>query len=436
MLGRARGITRSLVMSHGVPGRQRRMSRLYGEFLVDGVRVGAPDTTFPYSISWNTLDPLAGIFNGTHQVAAAVTDTSGQVYVTPASSVDVDNLAGNPWGISYTLNDPAITTDDVFPPAMTENTNPGVPTQDPYAGTTNPDGTSGGSLNRSLGSTPQDDGGTPPPTCPQGAYCPVVNVVNTSGTAWSDSTAQVWYRWYAPNGAIMFEGRSTTAFPSSFGKNATQAFPLTIYPPALPPGATQGTFRLRVDVFDPASGIWFAARGTPPMDNPIIVVKSLATKLGLERFYQNDGEAVGAVLRRRSRPGHDDRPDVQLAGGPLQEPGRQQLLVVDERADPLRRAAGHPSEQGGPDFRAGQQVGGAHRWRRQHPPVHRHHRYRRGHPVDRAGRGEPVPVQPARQRPEPQVGVDPPGQGDVLLRRRRVPHLGGGPQRQPHHLHP
>src|SRR6266545_356633 len=234
MLGRARGITRSLVMSHGVPGRQRRMSRLYGEFLVDGVRVGAPDTTFPYSISWNTLDPLAGIFNGTHQVAAAVTDTSGQVYVTPASSVDVDNLAGNPWGISYTLNDPAITTND--------------------------DGTSGGSLNRSLGSTPQDDGGTPPPTCPQGAYCPVVNVVNTSGTAWSDSTAQVWYRWYAPNGAIMFEGRSTTAFPSSFGKNATQAFPLTIYPPALPPGATQGTFRLRVDVFDPASGIWFAAR--------------------------------------------------------------------------------------------------------------------------------------------------------------------------------
>ncbi len=263
-------------------------------FLVDGVRVGAPDTTFPYSISWNTLDPLAGIFNGTHQVAAAVTDTSGQVYVTPASSVDVDNLAGNPWGISYTLNDPAITTDDVFPPAMTENTNPGVPTQDPYAGTTNPDGTSGGSLNRSLGSTPQDDGGTPPPTCPQGAYCPVVNVVNTSGTAWSDSTAQVWYRWYAPNGAIMFEGRSTTAFPSSFGKNATQAFPLTIYPPALPPGATQGTFRLRVDVFDPASGIWFAARGTPPMDNPIIVVKSLATKLGLERFYQYDGESVGA----------------------------------------------------------------------------------------------------------------------------------------------
>src|SRR6266498_2169362 len=294
MLGRARGITRSLVMSHGVPGRQRRMSRLYGEFLVDGVRVGAPDTTFPYSISWNTLDPLAGIFNGTHQVAAAVTDTSGQVYVTPASSVDVDNLAGNPWGISYTLNDPAITTDDVFPPAMTENTNPGVPTQDPYAGTTNPDGTSGGSLNRSLGSNPQDDGGTPPPTCPQGAYCPVVNVVNTSGTAWSDSTAQVWYRWYAPNGAIMFEGRSTTAFPSSFGKNATQAFPLTIYPPALPPGATQGTFRLRVDVFDPASGIWFAARGTPPMDNPIIVVKSLATKLGLERFYQYDGESVGA----------------------------------------------------------------------------------------------------------------------------------------------
>jgi FkbM family methyltransferase len=36
MLGRAWGIARSLVMYHGLPGRQRRMSRLYGEFLGPG----------------------------------------------------------------------------------------------------------------------------------------------------------------------------------------------------------------------------------------------------------------------------------------------------------------------------------------------------------------------------------------------------------------
>jgi FkbM family methyltransferase len=36
MLGRAWGIARSLVMYHGIPGRQRRMARLYGEFLGPG----------------------------------------------------------------------------------------------------------------------------------------------------------------------------------------------------------------------------------------------------------------------------------------------------------------------------------------------------------------------------------------------------------------
>ena len=36
MFGRARGIGRSLLMYHGVPGRQRRMRRFYGEFLGEG----------------------------------------------------------------------------------------------------------------------------------------------------------------------------------------------------------------------------------------------------------------------------------------------------------------------------------------------------------------------------------------------------------------
>ena len=46
-------------------------------FLVDGVRIGAPDSTSPYSVDWNTLDPLAPVYNGPHQVTAVITDTSG-----------------------------------------------------------------------------------------------------------------------------------------------------------------------------------------------------------------------------------------------------------------------------------------------------------------------------------------------------------------------
>ncbi|WP_433649102.1 DNRLRE domain-containing protein [Micromonospora zamorensis] len=263
-------------------------------FLVDGVRVGAPDTTSPYSISWNTLDPLAPAFNGSHQVTAAVTDTSGLVTTSPASTVTVTNTGSTVLKAGFTLNSPTDTTDDVMPTVLAENTATGVPVQDPYAGTTKADGTSGGSLNRSLGSAPVDDGGTAPASCPANAYCPTVNVTNTSGMTWSNSTARVWYRWYAPNGAIMFEGRSTSAFPATFAANASQAFPLTIYPPALPPGAQQGTYRLRIDVYDPAAATWFSAKGNPPLDNPVIVAKSLATKLGLERYYQYDGESLGA----------------------------------------------------------------------------------------------------------------------------------------------
>ncbi|HEX5994458.1 MAG TPA: DNRLRE domain-containing protein, partial [Jiangellales bacterium] len=547
-------------------------------FLVDGVRVGAPDTSSPYSIAWNTLDPLAPGFNGPHEVNAVVTDTSGLQYVTAPRTVTVNNTGTTGLKAGFALNDPATTTDDVMPPAMAENTANGVPAQDPYAGTTNPDGTSGGSLNRALGDAPRDDGGTAPvpltqaagstpcaaaesadkvidrsvagsttkwcstatdkwvqaqltseqtvstvvlrhaqaggepanwntkdydiqtstdgvtwstalqvrgntagttthqltpvraryvkvvvlvptqdtntaariyelevyvadrvnptaatgstacastetadkaidrstttkwcssatskwlqaqlpttqtvntvvvrhagvngeptawntrdfdiqtsadgttwsaalqvrgntasvsthqlpspvaaryvkvtvvtptqngdpaariyelelfnrpvvaagsapaPLCPTGAYCPTVTITNTSGSTWTNSSAQVWYRWYAPNGAIMFEGRSGFGFPTSFAANATQAFPLTIYPPALPPGVQQGTYSLRVDVWDPATVTWFSAKGNPPMDNPVIVAKSLATKLGLERYYQYDGEPLGAGM--------------------------------------------------------------------------------------------------------------------------------------------
>jgi len=70
-----------------------------------------------------------------------------------------------------------------------------------------------------------------------------VTVANTSGITWTSSGAQVRYRWYAPNGAILFEGRSTTEFPATFAAGASQAFLLTILPPALPPGVAQAPRR-------------------------------------------------------------------------------------------------------------------------------------------------------------------------------------------------
>jgi len=294
-------------------------------FLVDGVKVGE-DVTSPYSLTWRTLDPLATVFNGVHQVTAMATDTSGQQVTTPAQAVTVNNRGTSVAKVDWVLNDPVSTVDDVFPPVMAENTATSV-VQDPYASVSlNPDGTSGGSLNRALANAPVNDGGTPPGTCPATAYCPTIRVTNRSGVTWTSSTAQVWYRWYAPNGAILFEGRSPAAFPATFADGATQPFPVTIYPPALPPGVQQGAYRLRVDIYDPAAATWFAAKGNPPLDNPIIVAKALSTKLGFERFHQYEGEPLGAGMSTMTNVANGN---MLWRWSPFFSPGRGLATMVD-----------------------------------------------------------------------------------------------------------
>ncbi len=131
-------------------------------FLIDGVQVGAPVTASPYTLVWNSLDPLGGVFNGQHELTAVVTDTSGQQYTTAPRTFTVNNRGSSSAAAGFTLNDPATTVDDVFPPAMAENTGAGVPVQDPYVGATNPDGTAGGSLGRAVSGAPSNDGGSDP----------------------------------------------------------------------------------------------------------------------------------------------------------------------------------------------------------------------------------------------------------------------------------
>jgi hypothetical protein len=171
------------------------------EFLVDGDRVGDPDTTSsPYSVSWNTLAPLQPAFDGAHQVQALITETSGQQFRTAATTVTVDNRTTSQYRAKLELNvsnaDPS--DDGVVPAWMGENTTAGE-VQDPYAGTINPDGTSGGSLGRSITSAPHDSTGTAAPaaaetttatSCPADAYCPTVTIGTRAG--WTGRTTRGW----------------------------------------------------------------------------------------------------------------------------------------------------------------------------------------------------------------------------------------------------
>ncbi|HZB51759.1 MAG TPA: DNRLRE domain-containing protein, partial [Mycobacteriales bacterium] len=253
------------------------------EFLVDGVRVGPPVTAAPWTVQWNPLDPLARIFDGPHTVTAAITDTSGQQVVTAGRSITVSNAGTTRYRAGVELNG-AVPEDDV-PPVVTEN--PAAPAQDPYAdATARPDGTLPGSRNRSFTDAPVNDAGTPPSTCPIGAYCPSVTVTNTSTVTWTGTGPEVWYTWYAPNGALLYQGVATaTVEPDLRAGRSAAPVRLVIRPPKLPPGAERGEFRLRVDLYDRATGTWYAARGNAAEDNPVIVAKALRGSLGLERFW-------------------------------------------------------------------------------------------------------------------------------------------------------
>ena len=327
------------------------------EFLVDGVRVGTPDTTAPYSIVWNTLHPLTQSFDGGHQVQALVTDTSGQTLLTPARTVTVDNRGASQFTATLRLNvtTPDPTDDDVVPQLMLDTTSsatqpPGPDPYDPGCGGLSPaiaDAGNDAGIDAGITVARCATIGDPPPAvppaapvppaaanlvelapdpCPDGAYCPTVTITNTSPVAWKGGDLRVWYRWYAPNGIVLFEGPATDVFPQTFQSGAVKDFPLVIQPPVLPPGAELGQYRLRIDLYDTAVGTWFAGKGNPPIDNPILVVKELEDKLGLERFWHYDGDDVGAGMTTLTNVANGN---MLLRWTPLFAPGRGLATMVD-----------------------------------------------------------------------------------------------------------
>jgi hypothetical protein len=62
------------------------------QFRLDGVNLGAEDTTAPYSISWNTTTAP----NGAHVLTAVARDASGNQATSPAVNVTVSNSAAPP----------------------------------------------------------------------------------------------------------------------------------------------------------------------------------------------------------------------------------------------------------------------------------------------------------------------------------------------------
>jgi YD repeat-containing protein len=296
------------------------------EFYADQAKF-AEDTTAPYQATWDTLDPLASAYDGAHTLTTKAYDTSGQVTTSAGFAVTVANAAGSEYQASFEPN-AAGPDDDVVPPLMTAN--PTAVAQEPYASPT---------PTRTLGSAPHDSTGGATATvaetatasgCPAGSYCPTVTVTNTSSVAWKNSTGtdlRVWYRWYAPNGVVLYEGPASDNFPQTVQPGQSKTLPLVINPPALPPGAQLGQYRLRLDLYDLATGRWFAQGGNPPtVDNPILIARTLKDALGLERYWQYEGEPVGAGMSTLTNVANGN---MLLRWTPLADPGRGLSTVLD-----------------------------------------------------------------------------------------------------------
>ena len=76
------------------------------QFKVDGVAVGAADTTAPYSYSWDS----SSVADGAHMVSATVTDSVGQMATSASVALTVNNAGTYPVTLSSGLLFPAVTT--------------------------------------------------------------------------------------------------------------------------------------------------------------------------------------------------------------------------------------------------------------------------------------------------------------------------------------
>jgi RHS repeat-associated protein len=315
------------------------------EFLVDDHVVGTA-TTAPYTATWNTLDPLLTAYDGSHEIKVRAYDTGGQVTTSGVVTVTTTNTNATMYQASFDLNQLG-PSDDPFAIPPLNRSNELATSIDAYSGSTGL---------RDLGSTPEDTsaeysgGGSaesttesapdgaepnlvliPPPDDPKSAYafqCEVT-VTNDSSIAWKGDEMQLWYRWYTLDGTILFEGIGNDYFPQTVQPGQSKRIPITVEPPALPQGIDLSQVRLRFDIYnytETGPNKWFAANGNPPSDNPVTVDKDLEGALGLEKFWQYEGDDVGAGMGTLTNVANGN---MLLRWSPFFAPGRGLATMVD-----------------------------------------------------------------------------------------------------------
>jgi RHS repeat-associated protein len=218
------------------------------ELYLDGA-LYATSTTAPYTFAWNTLDAALPAYDGAHTLTTKVYD-SGSL---DAGSATVTASTANTAGTRYR----AWFSSTAVPQAMVY--------------------------------TP---GGT------QLTYPVDVTVANVSTTTWNGATTFLRYRWISPNPADPVVESANLAPLALASGTVSAPIRANVTPPVLPDGVDSAQYRLRFDVVDTSTTptTAFAAKGNAPLDNPVVVNKALATKLGIERYYAYVTTSVGSGM--------------------------------------------------------------------------------------------------------------------------------------------
>jgi RHS repeat-associated protein len=227
------------------------------EFYVDGVRFGI-DTASPWQASWNTLDPNLPSYDGVHQITSRAYAAGNQVTTSSPVSVTVNNAGSSMYKASIT------TPTDAVP--ITMSFDPAAQTQLVY---------------------PVD-----------------VTVQNTSTTIWTAGRVVLRCRWYrrglpayAPDGDPLVPAACPQVSVGALNPTQSTVVRVNVSPPTLGDGFLRADYRLQFDLYDTQSvpPTYFAAKGSPPLDNWVIINKKLmAEALGLERYYQYARGDLGA----------------------------------------------------------------------------------------------------------------------------------------------
>jgi RHS repeat-associated protein len=245
-------------------------------FLVDDQLVGRDDTA-PYSVTWNTLAAGAPVPDGPRVVTARAVDDHARE--TASAPVTV-NVANN----TAPQQQAELTAESALPETLVdEQSAPAVPVD--------------------------------------------VRIRNKGTTEIASTAAALLYRWVRPDGSFDDSLSGNYALGGSIAPGAHRVVRAMVRPPSLPPGLARSRMTLRFDLRDTgAVQTWWASRGNPPLDHSVMVQRPGAIGLGLERYYQYDGESLGGGMSQF----------VNLASGnnivrfsPFAAPGRGLSTVVD-----------------------------------------------------------------------------------------------------------